>query len=198
MKAFVLALSAIHFDNVYTENPGTEAISKTLLIVLGFVGIFILVIACVNFVNLSTALSIRKSKEVGVRKTLGAQQGQLAIQYLSEAFVLTIIAALISVGATELVMPQINSFLGKNISASIIGNGEAFAFLFLVVLFTAFLSGLYPALVLSKFNPVKALKSRYADQRGASVFLRKSLVVLQFSIAQILIICTLIWDLQFL
>ncbi len=185
-------LSSIHFDSVYTENPGTEAISKTLLIVLGFVGIFILVIACVNFVNLSTALSIRKSKEVGVRKTLGAQQGQLAIQYLSEAFVLTIIAALISVGATELVMPQINSFLGKNISASIIGNGEAFAFLFLVVLFTAFLSGLYPALVLSKFNPVKALKSRYADQSGASVFLRKSLVVLQFSIAQILIICTLV------
>ena len=196
MKAFVLALSAIHFDNVYTENPGTEAISKTLLIVLGFVGIFILMIACVNFVNLSTALSIRKSKEVGVRKTLGAQQSQLAIQYLSEAFVLTIIAALISVGVTELVMPQINSFLGKNISASLIG--KAFAFLFLVVLFTAFLSGLYPALVLSKFNPVKALKSRYADQRGASVFLRKSLVVLQFSIAQILIICTLIWDLQFL
>jgi putative ABC transport system permease protein len=114
------SLSTIHFDQEYEDNPGTSTISSSILIVLGCIALFILIIACVNFINLSTALSIRKGKEVGVRKTLGAQQGQLALQYLSEAFLLTLIASVISLGIAEIATPALGQFLEKNLSLSIV------------------------------------------------------------------------------
>jgi putative ABC transport system permease protein len=84
-------LSEIHFDTEFSENPGTTSTNSSTLIVLAFIGAFILLVACVNFINLSTALSVHKSKEVGVRKTLGAQRHQLTWQYLSEAFLITLL-----------------------------------------------------------------------------------------------------------
>lgn len=185
-------LSGIHFDNEYSENPGTASTSVSVLIILGFIALFILVIACVNFINLATALSIKKAKEVGVRKTLGAQQNQLAFQYLSEAFLLTIFAATISLGVAEFASPLVGSFLEKNISLNLISNPPIIGFLIAIVFLTSILSGFYPAMVLARFNPVKALKSKFAAQSSSSVTLRKSLVVLQFFIAQVLIICTLV------
>lgn len=185
-------LSAIHFDQEYTDNPGTTTISSSLLIVLGGIALFILVIACVNFINLSTALSIRKGKEVGVRKTLGAQQSQLAFQYLSEAFLLTLIASVVSLGIAELATPALGQFLEKNLRVSNLHDSVTIVFLGILILLTALLAGAYPALVLSKFNPIDALKSRFATQQDSSVSLRKTLVVVQFFIAQVLIICTLV------
>ncbi len=185
-------LSGIHFDNEYSENPGTASTSASILIILGFIALFILIIACVNFINLATALSIKKAKEVGVRKTLGAQQNQLAFQYLSEAFLLTLFAAIISLGVAEFTSPIVGSFLEKDINVNLFNNPTIVGFLFVLVLVTSILSGFYPAMVLARFNPVKALKSKFAAQSGSSVTLRKSLVVLQFFIAQVLIICTLV------
>jgi putative ABC transport system permease protein len=185
-------LSEIHFNTEYTENPGTTSTSSSILIVLGCIGLFILVIACVNFINLSTALSIHRSREVGVRKTLGAQQGQLALQYLGEAFLLTVIAGLLSVVAAEWLAPLIGNFLEKDIALNLFRNPQVIFFLGSIVLLTALFSGSYPALILSKFNPVKALKSKLSQQTSGSVSLRKMLVVLQFFIAQVLIICTLV------
>lgn len=185
-------LSGIHFDTDYSENPGTTSTSASVLIILGFIGLFILVIACVNFINLATALSIKKAKEVGVRKTLGAQQSQLAFQYLSEAFLLTIFAAIISLGIAEFASPIVGSFLEKNIGLNLFNNPTIVGFLITIVLVTALLSGFYPAMVLARFNPVKALKSKFSAQSSSSITLRKSLVVLQFFIAQVLIICTLV------
>ena len=117
-------LTGIHFDSDYSENPGTASTSLSVLIILGFIALFILVIACVNFINLATALSIKKAKEVGVRKTLGAQRNQLAFQYLSEAFLLTVFAAVISLGVAEFASPLVGSFLEKNISVNLISIGE--------------------------------------------------------------------------
>ena len=185
-------LSDIHFNTEYTENPGSASTSSTMLIVLGSIGIFILVIACVNFINLSTALSVRKSKEVGVRKTLGAQQGQLAIQYISEAFLLTMVAAVLSVGMAEWIAPWMGNFLEKDIAMNLLKSPTVLLFLLAMVVFTGMLSGLYPAWVLSRFSPVQALKSKISHQPGSSVPIRKVLVVLQFFIAQVLIICTLV------
>jgi putative ABC transport system permease protein len=185
-------LASIHFDTEYSENPGTSSTPIRMLIVLGFIGIFILIIACVNFINLSTALSVQKSKEVGVRKTLGAQQSQLALQYLSEAFLLTGIAAVVSVGIAEWVAPIIGSFLERDIQMNLMHNPQLFVFLVLIVFFTALLSGSYPALVLSRFNPVKALRNKISYQNNSPVPVRKLLVVVQFFIAQVLIICTLV------
>lgn len=185
-------LSAIHFDQEYEDNPGTSTISPSILIVLGCIAVFILIIACVNFINLSTALSIRKGKEVGVRKTLGAQQSQLALQYLSEALLLTLIAAIISLGIAEVATPALGQFLEKSLSTANLHDLTTLGFLGLLILITSIFAGAYPALVLSKFNPIDALKSRFATQQDSSVSLRKSLVILQFFIAQVLIICTLV------
>lgn len=185
-------LSAIHFDQEYEDNPGTSTISSSILIVLGCIALFILIIACVNFINLSTALSIRKGKEVGVRKTLGAQQSQLALQYLSEAFLLTLIASIFSLGIAEIATPALGQFLEKSLSLSNLHDLTTLGFLGVLILLTALFAGAYPALVLSKFNPIDALKSRFSTQQDSSVSLRKTLVVVQFFIAQVLIICTLV------
>jgi putative ABC transport system permease protein len=185
-------LSDIHFNTGYGENPGAASVSFSILLVLGFIGLFILVIACVNFINLSTALSVRRSREVGVRKTLGAQQVQLAFQYLGEAFILTIIAGLLSVVAAEWVAPLIGNFLEKKIVLDLVHNPSGAVFLAAIIFFTALLSGSYPALVLSRFNPVQALRSKLSQQTHGAVPVRKILVVLQFFIAQVLIICTLV------
>ena len=185
-------ISKAHFNTEYSENPGTNATSPSMLIVLACIALFILLIACVNFINLSTALSIRKSKEVGVRKTLGALQTQLAFQHLSEAFLLTLIAAIISFGAAEWIVPVVGNFLEMNIVLNLFQNPQMILFLLGIVFFTAVLSGFYPAVVLSRFNPVQALKSKFSTQGNSSISLRKSLVVLQFFIAQVLIICTLV------
>jgi putative ABC transport system permease protein len=189
---FLQPLKDIHFNTEYDENPGSTSISFSILLILGFIGLFILVIACVNFINLSTALSIHRSREVGVRKTLGAQQSQLAFQYLGEAFLLTVIAGLLSIVAAEWIAPLIGNFLEKKIVLDLFHNPSVALFLVAIILFTALFSGSYPALILSKFNPVKALKSKMSQQTQGAVPVRKMLVVLQFFIAQVLIICTLV------
>lgn len=190
---FLQPLKDIHFNTEYDENPGSTSTSFSILLILGFIGLFILVIACVNFINLSTALSIHRSREVGVRKTLGAQQSQLAFQYLGEAFLLTIIAGLLSVVAAEGIAPLIGNFLEKKIVLDLFHSPSVVLFLLAIILFTALFSGLYPALILSKFSPVKALKSKMSQQtQEGAVPVRKLLVVLQFFIAQVLIICTLV------
>lgn len=185
-------LSASHFDTEFSGNPGTTATSKSVIYVLALIGLFLLVVGCVNFINLSTALSIKKSKEVGVRKTLGAQQHQLTIQYLSEAFMITTIAAFFSVVITQVVTPLVATFLDKDITLDFFHNLPVMLFLGGLIVVTSLFSGFYPALVLSRFNPVKALKSKMTDAGSASSILRKSLVVFQFFIAQVLIICTLV------
>ncbi len=185
-------LSKIHFDTEFSENPGTTSTSSSTLIILALIGAFILLVACVNFINLSTALSVHKSKEVGVRKTLGAQQSQLTIQYLSEAFLLTFCAAIISVGIAEWIAPLVGNFLEREVQLNLLNNPQLILFLIGIVLFTALFSGFYPAWVLSRFNPVKALKNRLSSYDNSPVSLRKILVVAQFFIAQVLIICTLV------
>jgi len=185
-------LSASHFDTEYSGNPGVVATPPSVVYVLSLIGLFLLVVGCVNFINLSTALSVKKSKEVGVRKTLGAQQRQLAMQYLSEALIITTISALFSIVMAQVVTPLVGTFLVKDIALDFFHNVPVMLFLGGLVIVTSVFSGLYPALVLSRFSPVKALKSKMTDASSTSSVLRKSLVVFQFFIAQVLIICTLV------
>jgi putative ABC transport system permease protein len=185
-------LSEIHFDTEFSENPGTTSTNSSTLIVLAFIGAFILLVACVNFINLSTALSVHKSKEVGVRKTLGAQRHQLTWQYLSEAFLITLCAGIISVGIAEGIAPLVGNFLERDIQLNLLSNPQLVFFLVAIIFITAIFSGFYPALVLSNFNPVKALKNRMSTDSRSPISVRKILVVGQFFIAQVLIICTLV------
>lgn len=193
-KSYVLQpLRDIHFGNEFTENPGSVPnASYTQLWVMGVLGLFILVIACINFVNLATALAIRKSKEIGIRKTLGAARPQLAAYFLGETLMLTAVAVLISLCIVEWTIPWLNGFLEKNLDMRLFSNPTLWLFLLALTTLVTVLSGFYPALILSGYNPSVVLKNKITTQRSGSAGVRKVLVVCQFMIAQVLIMGTLI------
>ncbi len=185
-------LREIHFDKAYASfNPG-YTVDTTYLYVLGFVGAFILLLACINFVNLSTAVAIKKSKEVGVRKVLGASRMQLISQYLGEAFVLTMLSTLMALGTAERLMPSVNQLLGTGLSFEALRTPIALSFLASIVMVVTLTSGLYPSLVLSRYKPVAALKNKVGSGGSSSIFLREGLVTFQFVISQVLIIGTIV------
>jgi putative ABC transport system permease protein len=157
----------------------------------GMIGVFILVLACINFMNLSTARSARRAKEVGVRKVLGSRRAQLVQQFLSEAILLAFIGMLISIGVVELALPSFNSFVGKNLSLADPGFPLLLAGSVLMVLFVGLFAGSYPAFVLSSLRPAKVLKG---DIRTGmrSGWLRTILVIAQFTISIGLIVGTLV------
>ena len=155
-------LREIHFDKQYLDNPGSsDNIDAREFVVMGILGTFILFIACINFINLATALSERKSKEIGIRKTLGAQRGQLTLYFLTETFFLTLFAVLLSLGATEWLLTWLNPFLKKEIDLPLFSNYTLILFLVFLVLGTTLLAGFYPALVLSRFSPTSVFRRGY-------------------------------------
>lgn len=154
------------------------------------VAIVILIIACVNFMNLSTARSERRAKEVGIRKTLGSNKRQLVMQFFSESIILALIAFMLSIGAVYLLLPAFNTLVGKQLHLNIL---HPFFWLLGIgiIAFTGVVAGSYPALYLSSFNPVKVLKGTLAAGKDA-ILPRRILVVTQFVISILLISATII------
>ena len=156
---------------------------------------FILLIACINFMNLATARSSQRAKEVGMRKVLGAVRGQLVKQFLGEAVLLSIIAVGIAFILIELLLPVLNDILGKAIEINYISDVLLVQGMCLLALLTGVLAGSYPAFFLSAFRPVDTLKGSRGSQGDPAVLLRKGLVVFQFTISIILIACTaVVWQ----
>jgi putative ABC transport system permease protein len=154
------------------------------------IAIIILLIACVNFMNLSTAKSEKRAKEVGIRKTLGSERKQLLLQFYSESMIFSLIAFLLSVGAVFLLLPLFNSMINKQLHLDILDPLFLLLAIMLIVV-TGLVAGSYPALYLSSFNPVKVLKGTFLAGKNASIP-RKVLVVLQFSISVLLISSTIL------
>lgn len=150
----------------------------------------ILFIACINFMNLATARSEKRSKEVGIRKVMGAGKGKLIIQFISEAVLMSLLAAVLAVLLLALVLPAFNAIVDKRLTLGL-GNPLHIGALLLITLITGVLAGSYPSLYLSSFNPVFVLKGIRA-KTGSATFIRKGLVVAQFSVSIILIISTAI------
>ncbi|HEX2606995.1 MAG TPA: ABC transporter permease [Flavisolibacter sp.] len=160
---------------------------------LTIIAVFILLIACFNFINLATAKSIRRAKEVGVRKSIGADRRQLLLQFTSETVLLTLISILVAIGLTLLLLPLENRFTGKAISAGIFANPIFLFLLLLAGLLVGILAGFYPALVLTRFQAVKVLKGSVGESSpGKKNWLRQVLVVIQFSLSALLIVCVLV------
>lgn len=154
------------------------------------IAIIILLIACVNFMNLSTAKSEKRAKEVGIRKTLGSERKQLLLQFYSESMIFSLMAFAISVIAVYLLLPSFNGLIKKELSFNFL-NPAFLLFAAIMVLFTGLIAGSYPALYLSSFNPIKVLKGTFlAGKRSALP--RKVLVVLQFGISVLLISSTIL------
>ncbi len=184
-------LSAVHFDTE-TGDYSNKTISHELLKVLWLIAAFILLIACVNFINLSTAQAVNRAKEVGVRKVLGSNKSQLQIQFLAETFLIVTSAVMLAVAITLLALPSVNQLLALSLSFNILANPAIILFLLTVTIVVTALAGFYPAVVLSRFSPVNALKSKLTANTAKGISLRRGLVVFQFIIAQALIIGTLI------
>jgi ABC-type antimicrobial peptide transport system permease subunit len=185
-------LDDIHFNSVYEGSITSTIVSRNNLMIIGLIGLFILLIACVNYINLSTAIGLRKNREVGVRKVLGAQRFSLALHYLSKAFLTTLFAGLLSLLLLTQVIRMLNDFLDKEISMNIYGDWGLAAFFILLLLLVSLFSGTYPAFVITRYQPVEALKNKFASAGKNSLWLRRSLVIFQFTIAQLLIIVTLV------
>lgn len=162
--------------------------SVTTIYVFASIAIFVLLIACINFINLSTARATKRAKEVGMRKTLGSDKLQLVGQFLFESIVLSALSVLIAVVLVILILPVFNAFAEKNIPFSTFTQPTYLLLLILLPLCVGVLSGIYPAFVLSSFRPITALKNTASSEQGS--FFRKALVVVQFSLSIILLIGT--------
>ncbi|HVU58269.1 MAG TPA: ABC transporter permease [Puia sp.] len=187
----VQPLSAVHYDTG-TGDYSNKTISHELLNVLWLIAAFILSIACVNFINLSTAQAVNRAKEVGVRKVLGSNRSQLQMQFIVETFLIVAGAVMLAAGITALALPAVGRLLELSLSFNALGNPAIILFLLATTIGVTLLAGFYPSIVLSRFNPVNALKSKLTVNATKGASLRRGLVVFQFVIAQVLIIGTLI------
>jgi putative ABC transport system permease protein len=184
-------LSDIHYDSRF-GNFGHYVFSRELITALTLIGVFLMVIACVNFINLSTAQAMNRSREVGVRKVLGSSRRQLATQFISETFLITMFAILLACMISEIVIKYVNELLKLNLSLDFFSDPQLLLFLLILTVAITVLSGFYPAMVLSGFNPVSVLKNKITINTIGGVSLRRGLVVLQFAIAQVMIIAMLV------
>jgi len=169
--------------------------NATTLYVFALVAFFILFIACVNFINLSTARSSERAKEVGIRKTFGSEKKSLIMQFMAESFLISLLAMIVAVGVFALLVPVFNDISGKEFSLNSLLNANAIILLVTFTCITGLLAGIYPAFVLSSFSPIEVLRGKFkSGKQGRN--LRSGLVVFQFAISVILIICTLVVNRQ--
>ncbi|MEO6978148.1 MAG: ABC transporter permease, partial [Mucilaginibacter sp.] len=184
---FIEPLKEIYMDN-FRGAPVNG--SKSNVYIFSIVAIFILLIACINFVNLTTARASERAKEVGIRKVVGAAKEQLTAQFLGESIIICMIAFVVSAALSVVMLPLFNTLAGKIISQNIFAHGYILI-LFAISLIIGCLAGFYPALVLTNFSILSVLKGKFTTS-VKGIFLRKGLVVVQFTISIVLIVGTII------
>ena len=189
-KQFLVPVKDIHLHSGMDSNV-TAAGSVTYLYILASIAVFTLLIACINFMNLSTARSSKRSSEVGIRKVLGAERQSLIRQFLGESIFLSVNAFLFALAFTKLLLPAFNEVSGKELSLSFIRDIPVLLTFFLLSVVTGLVAGSYPAFFLSSFKPIKVLKGRFSNSLAAAS-LRKGLVIFQFIISVVLIIASVI------
>jgi putative ABC transport system permease protein len=177
----------------YTEVIGTPG-DITYVRILSLIAAFNLIIAYINFMNLSTAQSVRRAREIGVRKVAGAHKGKIVIQFLGESLLMVFVAHAIAVILVELLLSGYNNFIGKQLDVNY-HRACLYIGLVIIVLFCGLLAGSYPALYLSSLKPLDTMKGIINKNPGSAKF-RRVVVVFQFSLSILLIICTLIIEVQ--
>ena len=183
-------LNDIHFNEDYGNFSGTT-LAKKEIYGLVVIGCFLILTACINFINLATAQAVSRSKEVGVRKVMGSKRMQLIMQFLTETLTITVIALLIACVITEAALPYMQQLFRYEVTFSLFDRPIIFAFLGALVILVSLLAGFYPAMIMSGYSPALAIKNKVATGNG-SLSIRKILVVVQFAITVILIIGTLV------
>jgi ABC-type antimicrobial peptide transport system permease subunit len=212
MEALLPKFVAIHFTPLYAHSDSRDSCyfqplnemhfatnlarygkpgwSYAELWAMGSIGAFLLMVACINFINLATAQSLTRAKEVGVRKVLGSNRHQLLASFLWETGLLVLLAMILGCVLADLALPSLRLILEKPVVLD--GSLSTVVFLLGIGALVTFLAGFYPGVVLSRFNPVAAFKGKVSAQAAGGISLRRGLLVLQFTIAQLLIIGTLV------
>jgi predicted permease len=188
---FTQPLAMYHFDTRFNNVTGDHVTSMTTIRTWLFIAALIILMAAINFVNLSTAQSVRRSKEVGIRKVLGSDRKQLIFQIMGETTLIVVIAAVAGIGLAWLGMPYLANIASVPKDLSLL-NGGSLLFLLVVTIAVVLLSGVYPAFIVSGFKPVLAIKNKITASSGSGIPLRRVLVVVQFAISQLLIIGTIV------
>ncbi|TAN17940.1 MAG: FtsX-like permease family protein [Chitinophagaceae bacterium] len=192
-KHFLQPLSDIHFNTAFDGKASKSTLHNLILL-----AIFLLLLGAINFINLSTAQASQRAKEVGVRKTLGSSKGQLISQFLTETFLLTVLATILSVLITPLLLKIFSGYTPAGLKYAGLEQPHVIIFLGLLIGVVSLLSGIYPALIMTKFNPVTAMKNASSSNISVtrSAWIRKTLIITQFIVAQIFIISVLMVNKQ--
>jgi putative ABC transport system permease protein len=186
---FIQPITEIHLRSQLMQEIGPNNNIK-YIILFSSVAFLILFIACVNYMNLATARSLHRGKEVGMRKVVGAQKGQLVMQFLGESVTMAVLAMVLSIGMVVAAMPAFNGLVERQLSLNPIQNPKLFLGLLMVTLFVGLFAGSYPAMRMSGFRPISVLGGSFTRSAKGSL-LRNVLVLVQFSITIFLIVCTL-------
>ncbi|NII28788.1 FtsX-like permease family protein [Pseudoflavitalea sp. X16] len=175
-------LSEMHFDGRYGG-----AMEKRNIWILSFIGLFLIITACVNFINLATAQALRRSKEIGIKKVLGSRRWSLFWQFIAETALITITATMVAIGLSYPLLPLVNEWFHTSMSINLLGDWQLWVFIPVLGALVTFLAGSYPGLVLSGFRPIMALKGKLSIQHIGGFKIRRTLIVAQFTISLILI-----------
>jgi putative ABC transport system permease protein len=190
IKLGLQPLTGIHLSTkAGPDNGMADGSNPAYSYILTCIAVFILIIACINFINLAVAQSLKRSKEIGIRKVVGGTRKQLIKQFLTESFLVSLLAFAIAIFLTILVLPFFNQLANKKLRLSYLSDGYLYGGYFLLLLVTSFIAGFYPSLVLSAFQPVKVLYNR--QKLMGKNYLTKGLIVLQFALAIFLFIGTI-------
>jgi putative ABC transport system permease protein len=191
----------LHLQPLTEVHLYSGAISSPFLTTLGdikyvyifsAIAVFIMILACVNFMNLSTAQSAKRAKEVGIRKVLGSEKKQLIRQFLTEALLYAFLSMFIALFLVAVLLPLFNTIAGKSLSFATVFSSGMWIFIILLTIVTGLLAGSYPAFYLTSFNPVAVLKGGVFKKSLSNLLIRNGLVVFQFTVSVALIICTII------
>ena len=184
-------LATIHFDDRY-GNYTYNTVSQGNMIALGIIAVILIVTACINFVNLSTAEAIKRSKEVGIRKTLGSARSQLVLQFLGETALVTLLSVVLAICLAQVALSFLNPFMELELAINLLSNKTLLFFVLGVFAVVTLFSGTYPAFVLSGFKPALVLKNQSGNRSSSGYLLRQGLVVFQFAVSQLLVIGTIV------
>lgn len=192
-KFILEPLSDLHFNGNFNVYSNGRVANKTTLYSLLLIALFLLLLGCINFINLTTAQASHRAKEIGIRKTMGSSRKQLIVQLLSETFVITLLSVIMAICLSPLILKLFAGFIPKGVEANLL-QLPVIIFLVLLTITVSFLSGFYPAIVLSGFQPAAVLKNQVntSGSKSRNAWLRKSLTVTQFVIAQFFIMATVL------
>ncbi|RAW02793.1 ABC transporter permease [Pseudochryseolinea flava] len=190
-RFFTQPVTELHFDKRFDTYTYIKA-PRAMLVFMGTVALVLIITASINFINLSTAEAIKRSKEVGIRKSLGSSRAQLIFQFLGETTFITIISVFLSLVITQGCLSFVANFLELDLQVVFGSNMLMWTFLISITVVVSLLSGIYPAFVISGFSPVLVLKNKISNKNSSSYLLRRMLVVVQFTISQLLIMLTIV------